>query len=68
MKMLTSISDIPGNLVGTDELLRHIAQDKKVADGQAIFVLARGIGEAFIKHDISKETLETFLERMGSNR
>ena len=65
MQMLTSISDIPGNLVGTDELLRHMAQDKKVVDGQTILVLARGIGQAVIKRDISRQTLETFLQRMG---
>ena len=31
-----------------------IAQDKKVKRGKLTFILARGIGEAFIAHDVDR--------------
>ncbi|NNG04800.1 MAG: 3-dehydroquinate synthase [Inquilinus sp.] len=35
-----------------DALMAHMARDKKVADGRITFVLARGIGKAFVARDI----------------
>ena len=45
-----------------DTLLAHMAQDKKVQDGDLTFVLARGIGEAFLTQDVSREDLVSILE------
>ena len=45
-----------------DTLLAQMAQDKKVQDGDLTFVLARGIGEAFLIQDVSREDLVSILE------
>jgi hypothetical protein len=52
MKMKRDLSDIPGELPDADGLLALMAQDKKVVDGQLRFILARGIGEAFVTADV----------------
>ncbi len=51
MGMKTDLADIPGDLPGAEALLKLMAQDKKVLDGKLRFVLARGIGEAFVATD-----------------
>ena len=43
------------------ELVRHMAQDKKVAGGRVAFVLVRGIGEAFITREVALDRVEEFL-------
>jgi 3-dehydroquinate synthase len=45
-----------------DRLMRHFRQDKKVADGKLTFILARGIGKAFITQDIDESALRAFLQ------
>ena len=42
-------------------LIGHMAQDKKVKDGAVNFVLARGIGQAFVSRDVPIATLEETL-------
>ena len=44
-----------------DDLLGLMAQDKKTRAGRMIFVLARGIGEAFITRDVNPSDLRRFL-------
>ena len=60
----TTISEVnakePANV---DRLMRAIAQDKKIADGRLTFILARGIGEAFVTRDIEAERVRDFLSR-----
>ena len=46
------IADIPGDLPDADGLLALMAQDKKVVDGRLRFILARGIGDAFVAEDV----------------
>jgi 3-dehydroquinate synthase len=58
----TSLSDIPGELVPTGELMQAIAQDKKVERGRLRFVLTRGIGKAFVESDIDPDAVSAFLE------
>ncbi len=45
-------------------LVGHMAQDKKVRDGRVAFVLARGIGEAFLTRDVGADTVRAFLADM----
>jgi 3-dehydroquinate synthase len=52
MGMKTDLADIPGDLPSAEGLLALMAQDKKVQDGRLRFVLARGIGEAFVASDV----------------
>lgn len=46
-----------------DRLVNHMKSDKKVEDGKMVFILARGIGEAFIAKDVEEKTLRKFLEK-----
>lgn len=43
-------------------LARHMSKDKKVEGGKITFVLARGIGEAFLSKDVPGERLVEFLD------
>lgn len=43
------------------ELIFHMRQDKKMREGRLTFVLARGIGEAFLSRDVDAQQLEHFL-------
>ena len=60
----TTLSDIPGVLAPTEELMQAIAQDKKVTRGKLTFILTRGIGRSFIKKDVDPNSVATFLEEM----
>ncbi len=44
-------------------LMAHMLQDKKMRNGTLAFVLARGIGDAFIARDIPLGDVEAFLDR-----
>jgi shikimate kinase / 3-dehydroquinate synthase len=58
----TRIRDIPGGETpGPAELLTLMAQDKKVKAGRMTFIMARGIGAAFVTRDIEPETVRGFL-------
>lgn len=57
----TRIGDIPGASADPDELMRLMAQDKKVRHGQMTFILVRDIGQAFVTRDVAPETVRAFL-------
>ncbi len=57
----TEISDIPGFDVDPQKILDAMRQDKKVRRGALTFILARGIGESFIAHDIAEGDVLAFL-------
>ncbi len=42
-------------------MLHHMRQDKKVTDGRLTFVLARGIGRAFVERDVAEDTVMAML-------
>ena len=58
----TRLSEIPGDLPGAETLLALMGQDKKVIDGRLRFVLARGIGQAFVADDVPAEAVLAVLE------
>jgi 3-dehydroquinate synthase len=62
MGMKTDIADIPGDLPGPEALLALMGQDKKVVDGRLRFILARGIGEAFVAEDVPPDLVVTLLK------
>lgn len=62
MGMKTDLSDIPGDLPAADVLVDLMAQDKKVVDGQLRFILARGIGQAFVTSDVPRAAVLSVLE------
>ncbi|MEM6372055.1 MAG: 3-dehydroquinate synthase [Pseudomonadota bacterium] len=55
MGMKTDLADIPGDLPEATALLDLMGQDKKVVAGTLNFILARGIGEAFVTSDVPPE-------------
>ena len=57
MGMKTDLTDIPGDLPGAEALLDLMGQDKKVVDGQLRFILARGIGEAFVTSEVPRDAV-----------
>jgi 3-dehydroquinate synthase len=59
----TKIASIRGSKPTADELLRLMAQDKKVKGGKLVLVLVRGIGAAFVEHDVPLPRLTEFLTR-----
>lgn len=62
MGMKRDLADIPGDLPDADALIALMGQDKKVLDGKLRFVLARGIGEAFVTDAVPREVLKGVLE------
>jgi len=62
------IASIPGTKPTPDELLRLMAQDKKVKGGRLALVLVRGIGAAFVEHDVPLPRLTEFLTRECGGR
>jgi len=62
MGMKTDLADIPGDLPDAAGLLDLMAQDKKVVDGQLRFILARGIGAAFVTSDVPRAAVLSLLE------
>ena len=57
MGMKTDLADIPGELPSPEALLELMSQDKKVIDGQLRFILARGIGAAFVTSEVPREAV-----------
>ena len=57
----TRIQDIPGEVGDAARLLDLMGQDKKVKAGRLTFILARGIGRAFIASDIPPQNVLAFL-------
>jgi 3-dehydroquinate synthase len=57
----SAICDISGPRPSAAELLGHMAHDKKAAEGELTFILARGIGRAFITRDVPIEAVRDIL-------
>ncbi|MCK5166972.1 MAG: 3-dehydroquinate synthase [Rhodospirillaceae bacterium] len=61
------ITHIKGPDWTSSRLLEHMSRDKKVKDGKITFVLAHGIGDAFITSDVSSDTVAGMLEDYIAN-
>ena len=68
MGMKVTLADIDGDLPDAQALLDLMGQDKKVIDGQLRFILARGIGKAFVTSDVPSDTALKLLEDSLSER
>src|SRR6056297_508807 len=62
MKVKVDLSDIEGELPDADGLITLMGQDKKVVDGALHFVLARGIGDAFVTSDVPPVAVRAVLD------
>ncbi|MCM2440176.1 3-dehydroquinate synthase [Agrobacterium vitis] len=58
----TRIAEIPGDMPPAEELMKAIAQDKKVKGGQLTFILTRGIGQSFVADDVPSSEVLSFLQ------
>lgn len=61
MGMKKDLSDISGELPDADGLIALMGQDKKVTDGKIAFILARGIGDAFVEKSVDMEIVKSVL-------
>ena len=68
MGMRVDIADIPGDLPDADALLALMGQDKKVVDGRLRFILAHGIGEAFVAEDVPMDVVRGLLAEALAGR
>ena len=68
MGMKTDLADIPGDLPDAAALIDLMGQDKKVIDGQLRFIMARGIGEAFVTSDIPLDLVSDVLSEALATR
>ncbi|MFN3282189.1 MAG: 3-dehydroquinate synthase [Tabrizicola sp.] len=68
MGMKVDLADIPGDLPGAEALIALMGQDKKVVDGRLRFILARGIGQAFVAEDVPTDAVRAVLEDALSGR
>jgi 3-dehydroquinate synthase len=68
MGMKADLADIPGDLPDADGLLHLMAQDKKVVDGRLRFILARGIGAAFVTSDVPGAVVRSVLQEALAGR
>ena len=63
---------IPGDVLGidwdTDALLTHMTHDKKVKEGCVRFVLAQGIGQAFVTDDVNMGDVRFILDQTSVAR
>jgi 3-dehydroquinate synthase len=57
----SAISDIAGARPSPGELIRHMAHDKKVMDGQLTFILLKGLGKAFVTREVPLEAVKSVL-------
>jgi 3-dehydroquinate synthase len=64
----THLCDVPGGCPDADRLMELMAQDKKVRRGQLTFILAHGVGAAFIAPDIDAAEVRTFLAEKLAER
>lgn len=68
MGMKLDLADIPGDLPGTEALIALMGQDKKVVDGRLRFILARGIGRAFVAEDVPGDSVRAVLDEAAARR
>ena len=57
----TKTSQVEGGVPTVDVLMDLIAQDKKVKRGKLTFILARGIGAAFVAPDVDPNSVRSFI-------
>jgi 3-dehydroquinate synthase len=62
----TRLEDAPGHPFRAAELIGHMAQDKKAEGGALTFILARGIGAAFVAKGVDPAALADFLIGEGA--
>ena len=57
---------LPPAARNAERLIGHMRQDKKVRDGKLTFVLARGIGAAFLTDDVAMADVAAMLDEAAA--
>jgi len=58
----TNLAALPAEARDLDRLIMLMSQDKKVQRGTLTYILVRGIGKAYIAHDVPRDAVADFLE------
>jgi len=61
MGLKRDLRDIEGSLPEAEQLIALMGQDKKVVKGQLNFIMARGIGDAFVTSDVKLDVVRDVL-------
>ena len=61
--LATRISGLGGGPYVAEELLGHMAHDKKARNGRLTLILSKGIGQAYIQRDADTVPLRDFLAK-----
>lgn len=61
--LATRIPQLKGGPYQADDLLAHMAHDKKARNGKLTLILSKGIGQAFIQRDADTGRLREFLSK-----
>lgn len=62
------LADIEGDLPDAEALIALMGQDKKVMDGTINYIMARGIGEAFVTSDVNADVVKSVLQEALASR
>ena len=62
----TQLAELSGYPFRADALLTHMAQDKKAEGGSLTFILARGLGDAFVAKGVGAAAARDFLIGEGA--
>ncbi|WP_394761467.1 3-dehydroquinate synthase [Phenylobacterium sp.] len=62
----TTLAEVAGHPFDAQRLVRHMAQDKKAEGGKLTFILAHGLGEAFVAKDVDATAVTAFLKLEGA--
>jgi 3-dehydroquinate synthase len=60
------LDEVPGHPLAAEALITAMAQDKKAERGALTFILARGIGEAFVAKGVDRDAVHAFLVDEGA--
>jgi 3-dehydroquinate synthase len=63
----TRLADVAAAPFDAGVLVRHMAQDKKAEGGRLTFILARGLGDAFVAKDVNAQAVREFLVSEGAD-
>ncbi len=61
------MDQIAGFPFAADALVKHMGQDKKAEGGRLTFVLAKGLGEAFVAKGVDAAAVKAFLVSEGAS-
>jgi 3-dehydroquinate synthase len=62
----TRMNQVKGAPFAADRLLEHMGQDKKAEGGRLTFILAKGLGQAFVAKGVDAAAVRAFLVAEGA--